>query len=193
MCGMKIFCLDSNYDQEFKNHGKVMCDIIRYYSPTAVINFKEIPPGCGIAMLTDMLMDIYEKAELGDIMLISWNIPPNAIVEQCILDIAKKCSVIVAAGNQSHSVTKFTPQRLQQHVTVVHAIKKNGELASFTNYGDHTVPMYGTNVTCADGVVRSGTSISAAIYTGIISRNNDPRFFRRVFALMRRKYLQEIS
>ena len=87
---------------------------------------------------------------------------------------------------------QLTPANLTEYCDVIHCLKKTGDTASFATHNTNTIGMYGTNVTCPDGVVRSGSTISAAIYCGIVSRNSDERFLRRVTRLIRHRYQSEI-
>jgi len=193
---MKIYVIDTGYgDSDFMGHGTVMIDIIKSYNPKSDIhslknNYFDAEKSVEINLL-------YVLANCGanDILLTTWQIEKSDRIDNLFKKISQKLSVIICtAGNERYQdITQITPANLTSYCDVIYCIRKSGEPATFATVADNTIGMYGTNITCPDGKVRSGSSISAAIYCGIISRNSDPRFLRRVMAKMTKKFQAEIN
>lgn len=193
---MKIFVIDTGYgESDWMGHGTVITDIVRYYNIHADIQTLRNNNHNTLMSLEINLFYVLANCSESDMVLTPWNIPQNDKIDQLFKKISLKCSrIICTAGNHSQNILdEWTPARLTDYCDVVHCIKKSGDAASFATHSKETIGMYGTNVTCPDGVVRSGSSISAAIYCGIISRNSDKKFFRRVYRLIQKKYLSEIG
>lgn len=193
---MKIFVIDTGYaESDWSGHGTVVIDIIKYYNKHAEIISLSNAHTITHTSVEMNLFYVLANCTKNDILITPWNITKNIRMDEIFKKISYKCKkIICTAGNNSEYVLDdWTPARLTDYCDVIHCIKKSGDTASFATKDQNTIGMYGTNVTCPDGVVRSGSTISAAIYCGIVSRNSDHRFIRRVTRLIAHKYQSEIS
>lgn len=192
---MKIFCVDTGYgEQDWKGHGTVVIDIIKHYNSSANIVSLSNDQYDDLKILEMNLYYVLANCSKDDILITPWNIPRNQHIDQLFVQIAEKCKRIVctAGNNKDLMLEDLTPANLVEVCDVIHCVRKTGKPASFATLSSGTKGMYGTNVTCPDGIVRSGSTISAAIYCGIISRNDSEKFLRRVTRLIGKKYLQEL-
>lgn len=194
--GMKIFVIDTGYaESDWLGHGTVVIDIIKYYNKEADIVSLSNTHNRTLTSVEMNLFYVLANCTQNDILITPWNISKNSRIDELFAKISRKCKKIVctAGNNREYKLDDWTPARLTDYCDVIHCVKKSGDLASFATQNKDTIGMYGTNVTCPDGVVRSGSTISAAIYCGIVSRNSDQRFLRRVTRLIANKYQSEIS
>lgn len=192
---MKIYVIDTGYrDTDFMGHGTIMIDIIKSYNPGCDIHSLSNDHASDITAIEMNLLYVLANGEKSDILFTPWHITQSDRIDNLFKKISKKIHrVICTAGNQSDlDITQITPGNLTSHCDVIHCLRKSGEPATFATLGADTIGMYGTNITCPDGKVRSGSSLSAAIYCGIISRNSDQRFLRRVTRLMSHKFHTEL-
>jgi len=193
---MKIFVIDTGYgDADWMGHGTVVIDIIKHYNKSAEIVSLSNSNSNPITSMEMNLLYVMANCKLTDILLTPWNLPRNSRMDKLFKNISKKCKkIICTSGNNSEfNLDDWTPARLTDYCDVIHCIKKSGDLASFATHNPKTIGMYGTNITCADGVIRGGSTLSASIYCGIVSRNSDPRFLRRITRLIKHKYQAEIG
>jgi hypothetical protein len=185
---MTIWLLDSG---DWSSHGKAVEDIVRAVSPKVQIKRIKFPKHLSVSNIIDSLLFVNSCAKKGDIILITWTIPRNDQIDSIIKSLSKKYRIICSAGNSKQHVENFTPANLDNTVEVIHCLKKSGENASFTNFGASTIGMYGTNIT-VNGLKRSGTTISAAIYAALVSRNSNPKFVERVKSMMQKRFYKEM-
>ena len=193
---MKIFVIDTGYaESDWSGHGTVVIDIIKSYNKQAEIVSLSNAHTRTQTSVEMNLFYVLANCTKDDILITPWNISKNTRIDEIFKKISNKCKkIICTAGNNSEYILDdWTPARLTDYCDVIHCIKKSGDTASFATQDQNTIGMYGTNVTCPDGVVRSGSTISAAIYCGIVSRNSDQRFIRRVTRLITHKYQSEIN
>lgn len=193
---MKIYVIDTGYrDTDFMGHGTVMIDIIKSYRPRCDIHSLNSTHSDDITSVEINLLYVLANSKSTDILFTPWHISKSDRIDDLFKKISQKIHrVICTAGNQSDlDITQITPGNLTSYCDVIHCLRKSGEPATFATQGTGTQGMYGTNITCPDGKVRSGSSLSAAIYCGIISRNSDQRFLRRVTRLMSQRFLSELK
>ena len=192
---MKIFVIDTGYaESDWSGHGTVVIDIIKYYNKQAeIISLTNAHTGTQTSVEMNLFY-VLANCTKNDILITPWNITKNIRIDEIFKKISNRCKkIICTAGNNSeYKLDQLTPANLTEYCDVIHCLKKTGDTASFATHNTNTIGMYGTNVTCPDGVVRSGSTISAAIYCGIVSRNSDERFLRRVTRLIRHRYQSEI-
>lgn len=186
---MKIWLLDSG---DWSDHGKITEKIVKYISPNCDIERIKFPELLLVSDVIDSLMYVSDRASSGDIVLITWILPRNQKVDDAVLSLSKKARVICSAGNLKQDIKNFSPANLSSNIEVVHCLNKKGDLASFSNFGEHTVGMFGTNISI-DNLKYSGTTISAAIYAGLISRNSNPKFLDRVTRFLFRKFSRDLN
>jgi hypothetical protein len=198
----KIYIIDGDFAES--GHGSILADIIRHYNPHSDIHCLTNIDHCSSETVTKININLHyvlANCTSQDILFTPWNILKSldsnnlSETDDLFKQISQKCfRVICTAGNRSDTQPElWTPASLTTDCDVIHAMRKTGAVADFATHNSHTLGMYGTNVTCPDGEVRSGSSISAAIYCGIISRNSDQRFLRRVTRLISKKYLRELG
>lgn len=192
---MKIFVIDTGYaESDWSGHGTVVIDIIKYYNKQAeIISLTNAHTRTQTSVEMNLFY-VLANCTKNDILITPWNISKNTRIDEIFKKISNRCKkIICTAGNNSeYKLDQLTPANLTEYCDVIHCLRKTGDTASFATHNTNTIGMYGTNVTCPDGVVRSGSTISAAIYCGILSRNSDERFLRRVTHLIRRQYQSEI-
>ena len=192
---MKIFVIDTGYaESDWSGHGTVVIDIIKSYNKQAeIISLTNAHTRTQTSVEINLFY-VLANCTKNDILITPWNIAKNIHIDEIFKKISNRCKkIICTAGNNSeNNLDQLTPATLTEYCDVIHCLKKTGDTASFATHNTNTIGMYGTNVTCPDGVVRSGSTISAAIYCGIVSRNSDERFLRRVTRLIRHRYQSEI-
>jgi len=185
-----IFIIDEN---DKSMHGYVTQTLVKYYNPCAEIFYIGLDKSSSRYNIKDALEKVLDLICDQDYLLVTWTIAKNKEIDNLFLQIKNKCKKIVcSAGNDKTNVELLTPANLTKHIDVITCLRKNGQLASFSNFGDCTKEMYGTNIT-VNGEKISGSSISAAIYTGIVSRNDHPRFLQKVTYLMQQRFTQELQ
>lgn len=184
-----IFIIDEN---DKSMHGYITQTLVKYYNPCAEIFYIGLDRSSSHYHIIDALEKVLDLICDRDYFLVTWTVEKNDKIDNLFLQIKNKCKkVICSAGNDQINVDFISPSNLTKHIDVVTCLRKNGQLASFSNYGDYTKGMYGTNITVG-GEKISGSSISAAIYTGIVSRNDNPRFLKKVTYLMKQRFEREI-
>jgi len=173
-------------------HGTAMVEYIKDYNKNANITSIQLPTltpsSCELIQLVESLI---EKVAADDIVLFTWVIKRDSCFDLVVSRLALCCVVVCAAGNYSSSISEYSPCSVIG-VRTITALNKSGTLAQFSNYGQGTIPMFGTNVTSSSEQQYTGTSVAAAIYTALITRNSSPRFFRRAFKLLSRKFANEL-
>jgi len=174
-------------------HGYVTQTLVKYYNPCAEIFYIGLDKSSSYDNITDALEKVLDLICDQDYFLVTWTVKKNVAIDNLFLQIKNKCKkVICCAGNDRINVDLISPANLTKHIDVITCLRKNGQLASFSNFGDYTRGMYGTNI-LVNGEKISGSSISAAIYTGILSRNDNPRFLQKVTYLMQQRFAQELQ
>jgi len=186
---MKIWLLDSG---DWSEHGRVTEKIVRYISPNCDIERIKFPKLLLVSDIIDSLLYVKNQASASDIVLITWVLPRSQEIDEIVLSLSKKLRVICSAGNLKQDIKNFSPANLSSNIEVIHCLNKKGEIASFSNFGECTIGMFGTNI-LIDNLRYSGTTISAAIYAGLISRNNNPKFLHKMTRFLSRKFNRELN
>jgi len=200
---MMIYVIDTGYagqhtDVVIKSgddvigHGTTMIDYIKDYNRKANITSVQIS---NLTPSTDELIKIIEDlidcVTADDIVLFTWIIEKDHRFDLVVSRLVARCTVVCAAGNLTAPVAAYSPCTVLGIHTIT-ALNKSGTRAHFSNYGPGTIPMFGTNITSSSGQQYTGTSVAAAIYTALLSRNSSPRFQRRAFSLLSRKFANEL-
>jgi hypothetical protein len=133
-----------------------------------------------------------------DIVLLAWTVRKRPNIDHCVEEIASICSVVVAAGNHSKDIETVSPAHLKCVITVG-CLNKSGAQAKLSNFSldpeKNLVWACGTNY-WLDGRSQSGTSVSAAVYTGILAeskRRNCPLLIDFLLTKYHAKVAQELK
>lgn len=126
------------------------------------------------ATFSSIIEAINYAAEEEDVRVISMSIGTtyeSPLLQAAINDAWDAGKVLVAAAANSNTSDRFYPAA-HNHVVAVAALNKEGEKASFSNYGDWVdISAYGTGIysTCFDDVYvyMSGTSMACPLVAGI--------------------------
>lgn len=158
------------------SHSYWMMKIIERFYPGARINFFSQDENPTIQSIIDLIEKVIPLVNGDDVVLCSWMVDRNARIDNAFRKLAKKCSVVCAAGNYGADIADYSPQHLQEVLTVG-CINKSGAIASMSNRSIRPpvkllkwVP--GTNLNM-DGHIENGTSVSAAIYAAWLSESID--------------------
>lgn len=146
--------------------------------------------------LCDVLKRVCKLVDEKDIVLLAWCTPRNDHIDKCVSKIAEKCDVVVAAGNDSKDIEDVSPAHLEC-VTTVGCLNKSGAVASCSNYSQHKKMVWacGTNY-FLDGRKQHGTSVSAAVYAGVLAeskRRNSPLLIDFLLTKYHAKVAQELK
>ncbi len=119
-------------------------------------------------------MDLaYNNSCPGDILLLPWVVSNSKIINEKIDSLLLKFTIVAAAGNHSKDIESFSPANHPGIITVG-CLNKSGQVAALSNTsGDSARPLAwapGTNFYVGDRPY-SGTSISAAIYAGLLAES----------------------
>lgn len=128
-----------------------------------------------IAAMVAGINYVAENAQAGDVANISFEVGTSFEIDNAVIAAAKKGILfVIAAGNNSSSVSA-SPARINgDNIYTVSAMDKNNRLASFSNFGKTTVDF------CAPGVdiistalgggytTVNGTSMAAPHLTGLL-------------------------
>lgn len=184
---MTIYVLDDGYSGtdhsirgdlvERNSHGTIMCDTIRIFNPRADIVSIKVTGSTSLMDMIQHLAIVYNKLVEGDIVVFGWIITYNSMLNMMVTKMTHKATVIVPAGNYGDSILNYSPTAANG-VHVIAAINHHGVRMSKSNYGDNVKEMYGVPIHHLN-ITDRGTSVAAAIYAGLISRNKSEKFMRR--------------
>lgn len=185
-----IYILDQGYGgtnsvvtgdiNQHSPHGTIMADTVSAINPRAHIHALAMPQCGTIDLVVEKISWLSEKVQSDDLVLFGWVSHHNLEVDQAVTDLAQRCMVVVPAGNMASHIRHFSPTVVSGVTTVV-ALNGKNQLMSLSNYGCDqcpTVGMYGVPMPHL-GHVERGTSVAAAIYAGLMSRNRSEKFIRR--------------
>ena len=158
------------------SHSYFMMHIVSEHTQEKVNLFSLPEPITEDAVCT-VLQRLCRLVNKDDVVLMAWVTPKNKNIDRCVLHIAEKCSVVVAAGNDSKDIEEVSPAHLNEVITVG-CLNKSGAVASCSNYSQKKKMVWacGTNY-FLDGHRQHGTSVSAAVYAGVLAeskRKNNP-------------------
>jgi subtilisin family serine protease len=132
-----------------------------------------------VSTWSSSLILAFQVAKLmkADVINCSWVLPfLSSITSLVIEDIASASNaptIVVSAGNSGEEACKINQLSALDSVVVVGSINKNGEVTSFSNYGecvDYYAP-YSIASTSRNGYANfGGTSSSAAIISGVVAQ-----------------------
>lgn len=159
-----------------KSHGTMMCDVVRIFNPRANIVSVQIKDN-DIVYVIQTILQLIKKVKPGDIVLFGWITNRNQALDFAVGRLVKKVTVIVPAGNYNKPVVAYSPTAVPG-AHVISSINHLNERMSMSNYGSDTIPMYGVPIYHL-GLTERGTSLAAAIYAGLYSRNSSEKFMRR--------------
>ena len=163
-----IYVLDNN--SGINPHGQLMSKIIKHHT-TQPIEIIEIHPQIKISILENTINDLLRKIKPTDVVLVSWAIEADYRCDELFDILGEHCFVVVAAGNTNEPIENFSPTR-SDNVYCIGCLNKNGVKASLSNFSNfkELIWVCGTNY-YVDNVPHSGTSISAAIYAGLLAES----------------------
>lgn len=152
------------------SHSYFMMHIVAEHT-SEKINLFSIPEPVTEMGICESLRKVLNNVTNDDIVLMSWVTPKNDNIDKMVDKIADICSVVVAAGNDSCDIQNLTPAHLQSVITVG-CLNKSGSVSSCSNFssGKQLVWAPGTNY-FLNGHKQHGTSVSAAVYAGILAES----------------------
>lgn len=181
-----VYVLDNGYGgsnpavtgdrADFASHGTMMCDIVHTFNPKANIHSVKMPVSGSLNDIADTFAQVAHRTKAGDVILIGWITNRNSMLDEVAEITLKDCDVVIPAGNYAKPIEEYSPLLPQFHI--VEAFNHHNIRMSGSNYGDNTVWMYGVPIQHL-GITQRGTSVAAAIYAGLLSRNNSAKFMRR--------------
>lgn len=127
----------------------------------------------GMNFIENMMRDRYSKRVIVNMSLQS---PKNELLDRAVSNLHEMGAVVViAAGNMGGNACDFSPSGSKSGI-IVGALEKTGEIASFSNRGECLttlapgVQIFGAGpANNRDYVLKSGTSMSTALVSGIIA------------------------
>lgn len=192
-----IYVLDSFVATN--SHSQILTKIIKDHT-SEIIELVELPSLTSSVQLSKVISNLIHKIKPNDVVLAAWGVRGDHHIDELFSALAQNCFVIVAAGNSNEPIENYSPTRAD-NVFCIGALNKNGVKASHSNYSEFKDLTWicGTNY-YVDGVPHSGTSISAAIYAGMLAEsiriNNTDYLFtlidnyhKRVYAEVNHKIL----
>lgn len=195
--GTRLF----NSPQDEIGHGTIMANFILDYCGNSDVVIRQIQQTTTITNMKILLDDLIQLVGADDLVVVPWVINRNDEIDNRFSKLARKCTVIGAAGNDGKNIDLFTPARNPDVITVG-CLNKSGMPAKLSNRSNtkSITWMFGTNMTqhgIAGKVNCTGTSVSCAIYAGLLYRARKTRcadtFMRRTLAIMGRKFKNELA
>lgn len=161
-----IYLIDTN--NIFNTHSSTLTKIIKHYTDEIIENIS-IPDKSSINQLVSIIEPLLYKVTPSDILLAAWAVPAHSKLDELFSTLGQLCYVIVAAGNTNEPIEKYSPSRAD-NTTCIGCLNKLGVKASLSNFSEmrELTWVCGTNY-YVDGVPHNGTSVSAAIYTGMLA------------------------
>ena len=168
-----IYLIDTN--NIFNTHSSTLAKIIKHHTDENIENIS-IPDAASINELITIIEPLLSKVAPSDVVLAAWAVPAHPKLDELFSTLGQLCYVVVAAGNTGEPVEKYSPSRAD-NVTCIGCLNKLGVKASLSNFSEmlELTWVCGTNY-YVDGAPHNGTSVSAAIYTGMLAeaiRKND--------------------
>lgn len=188
-----IYLIDTN--NLFNTHSSTLSKVIKDHTDET-IELINIPDISSINQLVSIIEPLLNKVSPTDIILAAWAVPAHPKLDELFSMLGQLCYVIVAAGNTNEPVEKYSPSRTE-NVHCIGCLNKLGLKASLSNFSEfhELIWVCGTNYE-VDNVRHSGTSISAAIYTGILAesiRRNDMDYLYNTLDSYHDKVYREVS
>jgi len=176
------------------NHGTQIINLIKSYSPDAIIHMHQVPEEFNLsqAKMVQHVTQLRDMARPDDLVMINWVVHIDPVIDYIVTDIADQSDTIICAGNFGDTIENWSPCCVVNAKTIS-CLNKSNNLAKLSNYGDKCIPMYGTSVTFSDGTIRSGTSASTAIMAAILWRDTSERFLHKVMYKMRQYHETELA
>lgn len=114
---------------------------------------------------------VYCNSKKDDILLIPWIVTGSRLVDLAVEKVLSRLTVVAAAGNFSTDIDSFSPARLPGIITVG-CLNKSVKVAALSNTSTKKILAWapGTNFHVGPKTY-SGTSISAAIYAGLLAES----------------------
>lgn len=209
---MKIFVIDTGYSGPYQDvvsdkpdatgHGTSMINLIKSVHKKAVVFSIRLELNATIKEIDNIFQMVEQQAMKNDVVVLPWVTKKNLVVDNHVILLSRKCTVIMAAGNSSSDVINFSPAGCGAGI-VVGSINKSGLPTKSTNFS--ALPnmrfMFGTNISSMDHagnpIVLFGTSPAACLYAALISRSrkftNADRAFNRFFNVLCAKFQREIT
>jgi hypothetical protein len=149
-------------------HSTFLKTVLEEHTSTEVV-LMGMPTNMSLGDLYSLIEQISLRVTSADIVLCAWAIQGNHQMDQLFEELAEKCWVVVAAGNTNQSIDLYTPARACNVITVG-ALNKSLIKATHSGFSEKKELEWviGTNYT-VDGVTRSGTSLSAALYAAFLA------------------------
>lgn len=160
-----IYLLEESSSSE---HSKMLSIVISEHTSTE-IRYTEIEDRSTLSSISSILAYLLDQVTSQDIVLCAWSMPYDAIIDNMFVQLTDKCWVVAAAGNSGQLIDGYIPANTRNVITVG-CLNKSGNKATLSNYSDNKSMVWvpGTNYS-VDGVLKSGTSISAALYAAFLA------------------------
>lgn len=151
------------------DHSKSISSILQCFTNESITSIA-INPDAKLKEIYQIFIDLIDRVNSKDIVLCPWCIEANDYLDSIVDHLAAICNVVVAAGNFNRPVDSYSPARASL-VTTVACLNKSGIKAALSNYSKtkDLIWIPGTNF-WLDGKPFNGTSISAAVYAGLLSK-----------------------
>lgn len=153
-------------DNVKNSHSTFMFKILEQHTSASV---SLIDIGETIGDLQKSIKDVMSIVITKDIILCPWAIPGNYFIDDIFEQLSLMCNVVVAAGNSSELIDKWTPTRATG-VIVVGSLNKNGQQATHSNFSNTKKIEWvvGTNYHI-DDQTQSGTSVASTLYAAFMA------------------------
>lgn len=161
-----IYLLDSTLKSG--SHSYWMLRIIEQVEPSVKTCLFSIPEKPTVDDILNVIGKVSFTASEGDLVVCSWRVTKNKLIDDAFRKLSKKCRIIAAAGNTGDLIDNFSPAHLAE-VTTVGCLNKSGGVAALSCKSTikDLVWVPGTNYQI-DGHTESGTSVSAVIYAAFL-------------------------
>lgn len=155
-------------DSSGSEHSKMLSTIISEHT-SIEIRYNEIEDNSTLSSISSILTYLLDQVTSQDIVLCAWSMPYDAIVDNMFVQLTDKCWVVAAAGNNGQLIDGYIPANTRNVITVG-CLNKSGNKAALSNYSadKNIVWVPGTNYS-VNGILKSGTSISAALYSAFLA------------------------
>lgn len=155
------------------SHSYWMLRIIEHVEPAVKSCLFSIPENPTVDDILEVIDKVHFAVSETDLVVCSWRVTKNELIDEAFKKLAKKCRVIVAAGNTSDLIDNYSPAHLNE-VTTVGCLNKSGGVAALScrSSTKDLVWVPGTNFHI-DGHTETGTSVSAVVYAAFLEASND--------------------
>lgn len=187
------------FDSVLTNHGNDMLDIFKKFNDREQVHIINTENFNSIDELVNTLHSLEDKLSSKDIVLFTWIMPKNNLVDLAVDKLSQKCHVICSAGNLSQPVSHYSPARVSSVITIgcLNKSSKPAQLSNLPTTEKSLEWMYGTNIQLSNGRAISGTSASAAIYAALFAKaikfKNPQRFMQKAKTLLGKKFKAELN